>query len=588
VLQATTPRVRALTRLAIRAIEWSAFPRRFSRLAPEARQRALARMETSRLAPKRDLVIVAKALCGVAWASDPKVPAQLGVTSGCVRVEGAVPPPTLAPRLQAENLRTPGGELERCDVAIIGSGAGGASAARVLAEAGLDVIVLEAGPYRDHRDFTPDAIETVTNLYRDAGLTVLEGRPPIPVPVGRCVGGTTVINSGTCFPAPPGVLLRWRDEYGIPFATELDADYERLERDLRVQPVDPETAGRNAALCRAGAEAIGASNGPITRNAGDVICCSSCPNGCAIDAKTAMHVSELPPAVAAGARIRAEATVEEILIEHGRAVGVRARAAGGPYEVRARAVIAAGGAYGTPELLLRQGLANSSGALGRHLRVQPACWVGARFDEPVRGWDGIMQSWYVDEWHDRGLLLEATFTPLAFGAQWMPGAGVEYSERMAAFDRLGVIGPHCADTSEGRVTVKGGAMRLGYRLNDRDADVLRFGIARAAEIHFAAGATEVYPQIGGLPTLRPGEQDRVLSARPSDLRLEGFHPMGTARMGSDPSVSVVGPTGETHDVPGLYVADASLFPTSLGVNPMLTIMAFSRHIARGLAERLSG
>jgi choline dehydrogenase-like flavoprotein len=470
-------------------------------------------------------------------------------------------------------------------VAIVGSGAGGAAAARALAERGLDVIVLEEGDYHDAADYSSDPLHALPTLYRDGGLTFCEGAPAIPLPVGRCVGGTTVINSGTCLRTPPEVLAGWRDELGIAWATDLDAEFEALERDLRVRPVDPATAGRNAALCRAGAEALGASNGPLPRNAGDVACCASCPTGCALDAKQAMHVSELPRAVAAGARVRAGVRVERVLVEGGRAVGVAARG----YEVRARAVVLAAGALGTPELLLRQRLVRSR-HLGRHLRIHPACWVGARFDEPVRGWDGVMQSWYVDEWQDRGLFLEATFTPFAFGAHWLRGAGPELVDRLAAYDRLAIIGVHLSERSEGRVAVtRGGRLRVSYRLRADDAAEIRYGIARAADLHFAAGASEVYPQVGRVGALAPGEQlDRVERARvrPGELRLEAFHPLGTARMAPDPGDGVVDPDGQCHELPGLYVADAAILPTSLKVNPMLTIMACARRIAAALAERL--
>jgi len=208
----------------------------------------------------------------------------------------------------------------------------------------------------------------------------------------------------------------------------------------------------------------------------------------------------------------------------------------------------------------------------------------------VRGWDGVMQSWAVDEWNDHGLFLEATFTPLSFGAHWLRGAGAPYMERLARFDHVAVIGVHLSDRSEGRVTLNGSRSRIRYRLTEDDAAALRFGIARAADVHFAAGAREVYPQAGRVAVLEPGEQvSKIEQARlrPGELRLEAFHPMGTARMGSDPRASVVSPSGETHDVPGLYVADASLFPSSLRVNPMVTIMAFARRIAAGLARELA-
>jgi choline dehydrogenase-like flavoprotein len=463
-------------------------------------------------------------------------------------------------------------------VVVVGSGAGGASAARVLAEAGLDVIVLEEGALHDASTYTVDPLESLANLYRDGGLTVLEGRPAIPLPLGRCVGGTTVINSGTCPRTPPDVLARWRDEYGVKWAPSLEEEFDAIERDLAVTPLDQAAWGANAAPCRRGAEAIGAANRPVHRNAGSVVRCGTCPTGCAIDAKQAMHVSELPRAVAAGARIRAGARVTGLRIQSGRAAGVHAVVGQRPYDVTARAVVLAGGAVGTPELLLRAGL---GGATGRNLHVQPACWVGGRFAEQIRGWDGVMQSWHVDEWRRRGVFLEATFTPLPFGAHWLPGIGPEFERNVADLSHIAVIGVHLTDTSAGRVRLRGGGARLSYRLTREDASRLGFGIARAAEILFAAGAREVYPQVAGVGPIRPGGQS-ALEARikPAQLRLEAFHPMGTAAIGV-----VTDEDGQLRDLPGAYVADGSLLPTALGVNPMLTIIAMARRIARGLAAR---
>jgi choline dehydrogenase-like flavoprotein len=589
VLEVAPNRMRGVARLALRVLELSSLPR-FSRLPLERRSRRIEQLEDSGSMQLRSIVLLLKSLCGISYARAPEVQSIVGSVPRCELGPDATPPP-LPPHLDRAALVPPDDEVEKCDVVVVGSGAGGAAAARVLAEAGLDVVVLEEGEYHDALTYSRDPIDALTTLYRDGGLTACDGRPPIALPVGRAVGGTTVINSGTCFRAPGDVLRRWRDEHGIPWATDLDADYESIERDLAVVAVDPDRGGRNADLCRAGADAIGASNGPVPRNAGGVTCCGTCPGGCALDAKRAMHVSELPRAVAAGARIRAGVRVEKVILSGGRASGVVARRSSGtsPYAVVARAVVLAGGALGTPELLLRQGL--GSPHLGRHLRIQPACWVGARFPgQDVRGWDGIMQSWRVDEWLDRGLFLEATFTPVAFGAHWLRGAGVEWKERLARYGELGVIGVHLRDRSEGRVRLhSGGDLRLTYSLTREDAAALRFGIARAAQIHFAAGADEVYPQVGGLGSLQPGRERIVEESlfSPSALRLEAFHPMGTARMGTSARDSVVDPSGAHHALPGLYVADASVMPTALGANPMLTIMACSRRIARGLAEELA-
>ena len=374
---------------------------------------------------------------------------------------------------------------------------------------------------------------------------------------------------------------------------------------LRVTPVDVERMGRNGQLVMEGAQKLGLSSGPISRNAGRCVTCSSCPEGCRLDAKRAMHVSYLPRAVAAGARVRAGVEARELIRERGRVRGVRcmvmrppepdgagppADRIGDELEVRARAVILAGGAIGTPELLLRSGVRSASGQIGRNLHIHPSAWLGALFDEEVRGWDGVMQSYYVDEWDEMGLLMEATFTPLAFGAHWLPGTGREHAERVLAYDRLCSNGVQLSDASSGRVALGvDGSTRVSYRLNRDDARKLHFGIARAAEIFFAAGASEVYSQTRGMPVIKPGRVADFEAADPppSAMRLEAFHPMGTARISSDPKLGVTGADGSVHGTEGLYIADGSLLPSSLGVNPMMTISAMSAHIARGLAARLS-
>ena len=593
-LRVMPPRRVHLIKLALRAFEWSPFPWRFSRSSLEARQDFLRRMDESSSWIRQDLLLLLKVLTGSGYANDPRVTAVVRSTAICI-----VDPPL--PR--AEPVAHPLGRLEaigdgeECDFAIVGSGAGGAVAATVLAEAGLDVFVLEAGPYMDRLSYPEEPLAALATLYRDGGLTIAEGLPAIPTPVGRAVGGTTVINSGTCFRAPDHVMERWRADHGIEWMKDLDPDFAQAEEMLHVTPVDPERMGRNGQLLMEAAEAMGVSHHPLRRNAGRCIECSSCPYGCRLDAKRAMHVSYLPRAVAAGARVRAGVEARRVRFEGERAVGVDCVAGvadprdrrGRPFTVRARrGVIVAGGAFGTPELLMRSGVRSRSGALGHNLRIHPACWVGARFDEEVRGWEGVMQSYAVDEWQREGLLLEATFTPLAFGGHWMPGTGAVHQERLASYGNIASTGVHLSDRSSGRVGLASdGSLRITYRLTSDDAARLTFGIARAAELFYAAGAREVYPQIGGLPTI-PRNRIADLDASPPPprrLRLEAFHPLGTARIDADPSRGVVDPAGAVHGYRDLYVADGSLFPSSIGVNPMMTIIAMASRIARGLAER---
>jgi choline dehydrogenase-like flavoprotein len=585
-LRSLSPRVLLRLRLGLRAFEWLPFPWRFSRLDPDAAEDFLRRLDSSRLPLHHDLLLMAKLFSSLGYAVVPQVEARVGVEIGCALADGTLPEPA-----GSLGETRASGDGEECEVAIVGSGAGGAVAAAMLAEAGLDVLVIEAGDHYDRDTYPKDRLEAISELYRDAGLTIAEGRPPIPVPVAKVVGGTTVINSGTCFRAPDPILENWRSEFGIAWAQDLDADFAEAEEFLHVTQLDPDRMGRNGQLAMEGAAALGLSAGPIHRNAGNCVQCSSCPYGCAIDAKRGMHVSYLPRAVAAGGRVRSGVEAHRVLVEDGRAVGLAcsARDAQGrtrPYTVRAsRAVIAAGGALGTPELLLRSGLGGSQ--VGRNLHIHPACWVGARYEEEVRGWEGVMQSFYIDEWEQaQRVLLEATFTPLAFGGAWLVGTGREHQRAMLGFGHIGSIGVQLRDLSSGAIGLANdGALRASYRLSDEDAHQVVFGIARAAEVHFAAGATEVYPNIPRAGVLKPGDVSRFESTRfkPSELRLEAFHPMGTARIAADPRRGVCAPDGSVNGTRDLYVADASLFPTAPGVNPMMTIIAFAKNVARGIA-----
>jgi choline dehydrogenase-like flavoprotein len=587
-LGSVSPRVLSRIKLGLRAFELLPFPWRFSRLDLAAREDFLHRMEGSRIGLFHELLLMGKVFSTLGYAVTAEAQERIGFAVSCRLADGSLPEPS-GPLGDLE----PSGEGEECDVVIVGSGAGGAVAAATLAEAGLDVIVLEAGESFNRGNYPDKPLDAIASLYRDGGLTIAEGRPSIPVPVGRAVGGTTVVNSGTCFRAPQPVLEDWRQRFGLEWAQELGPEFATAEEFLRVTQLDPERMGRNGQLAMEGAAALGASGAPISRNAGNCVQCSSCPFGCEIDAKRGMQVSYLPRATAAGARLRTGVEARRILIEDGRAAGVRCTVSADgnrrqrSYAVRARqATIVAGGALGTPELLLRSGL--GGGQVGRNLHIHPACWVGARYEEEVRGWDGVMQSYYIDEWEQQRLLLEATFTPLAFGGGWLQGTGREHQQAMLDFGHVGSIGVHLSDESQGRIRLaRNSSLRASYELTSADADRLSFGIARAAEIHFAAGATEAYPNIARIGVLTPKRLPdfEATSFKPSELRLEAFHPMGTARIAASEAKGVCTPDGSVHGTTDLYVADASLFPTSVGVNPMMTVIAFATRIATELTKR---
>ncbi len=495
------------------------------------------------------------------------------------------------------------------DVCVIGAGAGGAVAAAELAEGGARVVVLEQGFHHDPDDFTAQPMEMMGRLYRDGGQTVTLGTPPIPLLLGRGLGGTTLVNSGTCFRTPAHVLERWRRECGL----ELDGGgltpyFERVERALSVAEVTPELAGANAAVARRGAERLGWSHGYLRRNARGCVGSGVCAFGCPTSAKQHTGITYLPRAEMAGATILTGADVQRIVVEGGRARGVQARLrapdgawsgdGGGAFgggalgeregrsghsrvrgerswealEVRAPRVVLAAGTIHTPPLLARNGLGAASGQLGRNLVLHPATAAFALMDEVVDMARGVPQSFYVDEFASRGIMFEGIAGPPAYAALSLPLTGARHATAMVNYRHLAQFGLMVSDRSRGSVRLsRRGPPLIRYDIVEQDVAKFRVGLARLDELFRAAGAREVYLP---LPTGVSPER-----ARARDLKLLAFHPLGTARADADPARGVLDPDLRVHGVEGLYVADGSVMPSSLGVNPQITIMALATRLA---------
>jgi choline dehydrogenase-like flavoprotein len=479
------------------------------------------------------------------------------------------------------------------DVIVVGTGAGGAVAAATLAEAGARVLLLEEGARHGAEDFTGRPLEMVRRLYRDGGLTATIGVPTIPLPLGCAVGGTTIINSGTCFPAPDHVLERWVREDGLEdyAPAAMAAQFGAVAERLGVTPVPEEQLGPNAQLFRKGADALGFTGTPIPRNARACAATGVCAFGCPTGAKRSMDVSFVPAALAAGAELITRARVSRVLLDGSRAWGVEGvlldaggRPSGRRLRAVADAVVVAGGAIHTPLLLWASGIRHP--ALGRHLRIHPAARVGALFDEPVRGWIGVPQSYHVSHFEAEGIFLQGIFAPPAIEAPTVPGIGAKHHERMRRFGHLGSFGALISESGSGRVTNAFGKPLILYPLGRDDRRRMARAIALTAEIWFAAGAREVFTGVRSTPILRTPAEARALATTDvpaGHFELMAFHPLGTARMSADPLRGVVDGAGRVHGCAGLYVADASVLPTSPRRNPQLTIMAVAAKIARDLA-----
>ncbi|HET9380790.1 MAG TPA: GMC family oxidoreductase [Streptomyces sp.] len=490
-------------------------------------------------------------------------------------------------------------DVERADAVVIGSGAGGAVAALTLASAGRSVVVLEEGRHFATEELASrPPLDRFADAYRDGGATLAWGLPPVLLPLGRAVGGTTLVNSGTCFRTPDHVLRRWHDAYGVELAdpASFGRHLDHVERLLGVGVPDAAVLGRNGGLALLGAGRLGWSAAALRRNAPGCGGCCECVAGCPSGAKQAVHLSVLPGACAAGARIvtRARATRVVTVRRAGvrRATAVEAvRPDGTVFTVRTGLVVSAAGALHTPALLRRSGLAGHPG-VGRRLAVHPAVSVAGRFEETVTGpgaGPGVLQSVGVDEWHEDGILIEATAAPPGMTSFVLPGFGADLRRELDGAGRLALLGAMVSDRSSGRVR---GARRpvASYALHPEDGRRLLRSIGLMGRVLFAAGAREVLTGLPAHPAVTSPDalDDVVRRSGHRGLHLSAFHPTGTAALGADGRRAPVRPDGRLRGAEGVLVADACLLPSSPGVNPQVTIMALAHAVSEGAVRRDDG
>jgi choline dehydrogenase-like flavoprotein len=475
-----------------------------------------------------------------------------------------------------------------CDAIVIGSGAGGAFAARELARAGLDTVIVEEGErWTVDRIRSSHPLDRFASIYRDGGTTMAFGNPPIALPLGRAVGGTTVINSGTCYRPPAPVARAWHEDHGLAIANPelLGPRIADVEATIGVAPAPMDVLGRNGELALEGAAALDWQSAPLRRNAPGCRGACQCAIGCPNNAKGGVHLNALPQSCEAGARIISGLHVKQVLVEGGRAMGVAARRTDGS-EVRISAplVVVAAGAIPTPPLLRRSGLGRHP-RLGRNLSIHPATGITASFEEKVIPWEGVMQSVGIEELHEReGILMEATSTPPGMGAVSAPGYGTHLLRRLDRAANTATLGAMIADAPSGRV-FGARAPIVSYRLAKADELRLAKAVGAMTRVMLAAGATDVELG-GGAPAVRSeseieGAVERLDVRR---LRLAAFHPTGSVAAGSDPARHPVDPEGRLRGIDGVWVADGSVLPSCPGVNPQVSIMAIAAGVGAVAAQ----
>lgn len=572
----------------------------FSALDRERAERFLGRLAAHPVASLRGALQAMKRLVTVTYYADVD-DAGRNPTWARIGYPGPVAPARADGPKPIRPLRIERDTTLDCDVVVVGSGAGGGVVASELAAAGQDVLVLERGGYHDDADFDQLEVPSLRRLYLDGGLAATTDQGVI-VLAGSCLGGGTVVNYTTSLALPPSVREQWDRESGLDlfssdgFARSVDAVLRRLDVNG-----DHGRASARERLMERGLAELGWSAKAMTRNVRGCTqddSCGYCGFGCVRGAKRSMTKTYLQDAFDHRARIVVDCEVERVTVRDGAAVGVVGRTReGAVVEVRARAVVAAAGAIGTPALLLRSGL---GGRVGHGLRLHPTTAVWGTFDEEVRPWTGTIQARYSDEFADLddgyGFMLETTGVHPAFFALATPWRdAAQFDSVMRELPHVSLVGVLVRDRDGGRVTVsRAGRPRIAYAVSPYDQRHVRRGVEAGARVLAAAGARRIWSMQARYLPLDPRSEaiERWMSRvdavgyGPNRTLYATFHQMGTCRMGADRRSTVTKPTGETYAVRGLYVADASLFPASSGVNPMITVAALGHHVAQAMKERL--
>ena len=481
-------------------------------------------------------------------------------------------------------------ELE-ADVCIIGAGAGGCAAAAQLAAAGKRVLVLEEGRHWLPQDFRHTSTWAFRNLYAGLGTRATRGNCLIPLPGGRGVGGSTLINSAICFRTPPSILKEWREQHGCTLFDDawMGECFDRIWTTLGVGITRMELQGESNLVFARGAEALQLKGAFFDRSAPACTACARCQQGCPSGGKYSADRTFLAQALMTGTvavypetkAAAVETDGRRITAVTGSLIRTADLAEHGTFRVKAAKFLLAAGAIGSPRFLLQNGL--SAGPVGQNLHIHPTSGIVARFAHEIRPWQGVTQGYYVDCW-DQGFLLQTFSMPPDqhyITLPLPPDVSLDFLRHMRYLASVGVV-LHDID-STGSV----GDGTLTYHMGDQDRRTLLAGMRLTARTFFAAGALEVAVGIHKVGLLTsPDQIDAAIHDDIStwDLCLYASHPMGTCRMGKDVKESVCGADGRVWEWDNLWVSDASVFPTSLGVNPQVTVMAIGLTVGREMGR----
>jgi choline dehydrogenase-like flavoprotein len=476
---------------------------------------------------------------------------------------------------------------DEADYVVVGSGAGGATVAMTFAEAGRSTLVVEEGLWHRRDDFKEDLHSSMATLFRDFGGQVARGRSVIPLLEGCTVGGTTVMNGALVHRLPEAVHAEWCRDAGIgaalPYA-RIDECAARIEKDLGTRanlaellPTLP--VGHTLARLRW-------RHAAMTRNAPGCQESGRCLQGCPTGGKMSLEASYVPRAIRAGARLREGQRAREIVLEGGRAVGVSVRDGSGRVaRLRARrAVVVSAGVIQSPRLLWASGLRHAH--LGKHFQCHPGAGVVGLLPTTMRATVGPPQGVEITQFLDEGIKLATQLLPPELVLGRAAVAGTSLRKLLARADRLSAWTTSVRSRAEGSLSFsRFRAPSVTYTPASEDVERLRRGAWLLAQLLFELGAETVFPCIASAPpALVRDELDAILSASldPRDYGISVGHMFGTCRMGGQPQSSVVSPRLEVWGARDLYVIDASVLPTTTGLNPQHAIMSIAMLAAQNI------
>jgi choline dehydrogenase-like flavoprotein len=516
--------------------------------------------------------------------------------------------------------RGPVPEKITCDVVIIGSGAGAGITAELLAKAGLQVVIIEEGPLKSSSDFNQKESEAYPSLYQESAARKTEDKA-INILQGRCVGGSTTVNWTSSFRTPASTLKFWQDKFGLGgYSVEALAPYfAQAEQRLNITPwlVPP---NENNDLLRRGAAKLGIPASAISRNVKGCWNLGSCGLGCPTNAKQSMLVTTIPAALDLGAQLLVETHAESFELANGKVTALLCRSRRSSEEktslaqmvhgqvaikIVAKHYVLAGGAINSPAVLLRSGAPDPHGVLGARTFLHPVVMSSSVFEQKVEAWNGAPQTIYSDHFLDTqaidgpiGYKLEAPpLHPVIF-ASTVPGFGQGQHDLLKSFPHnhtlLALLRDGFHDEScGGQVKLRGDSSAvLDYPLTTYVMEGGRKALLSMMEIQFAAGARQVLPLHEMAQPYTSWAQAReavnALPMKPLLTRVVSAHVMGGCGLAGNERQGVTRPDGLHWQLANLSIHDGSLFPTSIGANPQLSIYGAVNRLAQGLAKKLTG